>query len=104
MIHRGVAAVRRALPRILKDAGNGLSDLSRGCFAELYSELCALDEKVARDERKIARIHQAHEVCRRLDEIIGIGPLTATAAYAAVRGCAGISQRPPLLGRARPGA
>ncbi len=83
VIPQGVTAVRRALPGILEDGENGLSDLSRDCFAELYAELVMLDEKIAQDEKKLVRIQHAHAVCQRLDEIIGIGALTATALYAA---------------------
>ena len=87
VMHHGITAVHRAMPGILEDGENGLSDLSRECFAELYAELSVLDEKMARHEQKIRRIQQEHEVCQRLDEIIGIGPITATATYAAA-GCA----------------
>lgn len=83
VIHKGVTAVRRALPRILEDSENRLSGFSRECFAELYDELTALDKKIASYEQKIANIQQSHDICQRLDEIIGIGPITATALYAA---------------------
>jgi len=34
-------------------------------------------------EQRINSLNQNHEVCQRLDEILGIGPLTASATYAA---------------------
>ncbi len=80
VIHQGVRAVRRAIPEILEDGENGLSGLSRECFAGLYDELTALDEKIASHEQKLADIERTHDICQRLDGIIGIGPITATAA------------------------
>ena len=84
VIHKGVAAVRKALPEILEDAENGLTVLSRELFAELLDELRGLDERFAHCERRIKSLNQDNEVCQRLDEILGIGPITASATYAAV--------------------
>jgi len=84
VMQKGVTVVRRAIPGILEDGENGLSDLSRECSAELYAELVALDEKIACYEKKLVRINQTHDACQRLDEINGVGAVTATATYAAV--------------------
>lgn len=83
VINKGVPAVRRALPDILEDADNGLTVLARELFAELLEELRVLDERFKRCEKRIDAVNQEHEVCRRLDEILGIGAITASATYAA---------------------
>lgn len=83
VIHKGTAAVRKALPEILEDAENGLTGLTRELFAESLEELRALDERFAYCEQRIKTMNKDNEVCQRLDGILGIGPLTASAVYAA---------------------
>lgn len=84
VINKGLAAVRRDLPLILEDAENGLSVLSRELFAEELDELRALDKRFTHCERRIKVLNQHNDTCQRLDEILGIGPITASATYAAV--------------------
>jgi len=84
IINKGVAAVRKDLPEILEDAENGLTVLSRELFAELHDELEALDQRFEQCERRIKTLSKENEVCQRLDDILGIGPITASATYAAV--------------------
>ena len=83
VIRLGITAVRKALPEILEDGENGLTPRGRACFAQLRDELVEIDATCARYEQQIVQVNQEYEVCRRLDEIIGIGPITATATYAA---------------------
>ena len=83
IINKGVAAVRRGLPEILEDAENGLTMCSRGLFAELLEELVVLDERFKDSEKRIKISNQGNDVCQRLDEILGVGPITASATYAA---------------------
>lgn len=81
--HKGVAAVRKGLPDILEDADNGLTMRSRALFADLFEELRLLDERFKQSEEQIEASNRENEICQRLDEILGIGPITASAAYAA---------------------
>jgi transposase len=83
VINKGVAAVRKGLPDILEDAGNGLTLRSRELFADLLEELRVLDERFKQSEKQIEASNRENEVCQRLDEILGVGPITASAAYAA---------------------
>lgn len=83
VIDKGIRAVSKSLPDILEDAENGLTPLTRELFAELYDELQMLNERFEQCEQRINVINQGNETCQRLDEILGIGPLTATAVYAA---------------------
>ena len=83
VINKGVAAVRKGLPEILEDAENGLTSLARELFAELLDELRDVDQRFAQCERWIKSLNQNTEVCQRLDDILGIGPITASATYAA---------------------
>ena len=83
IINKGVAAVRKGLPDILEDAENDLTTLSRELFADLLEELRVLDERFKQSEKQIEASNRGNEVCQRLDEILGVGPITASAAYAA---------------------
>ena len=83
VIHKGIRAVSKSLPDILEDAENGLTPLTRELFAELYDELQMLNKRLEQCEQRIKVINQGNEVCQRLDEILGIGPIIATATYAA---------------------
>lgn len=83
VINKGVAAVRRALPEILEDAENGLTPISRALFAEFFDELQVIDQRFAHCEERIKALNKENEVCCRLDDVLGIGPITASAVYAA---------------------
>jgi transposase len=83
VINKGVAAVRKGLPGILEDAENGLTMRSRELFADLSEELRLLDERFKHSDKQIEASNRGNEVCQRLDEILGVGPITASAVYAA---------------------
>ena len=83
VIDQGVGAGRHALPEIWEDADNGLTTLSRELFAGLAEELRVVDERFEHCERRIKSLNKENEVCQRLDGILGIGPITASATYAA---------------------
>lgn len=76
-------AVRREIPGILEDASNGLTAIAREILADLYQELCALTQAVDDVDTRIARLFKADPVCRRLADVEGVGPITATALVAA---------------------
>lgn len=83
VINKGVAAVRKRLPEILEDAENDLTALTRELFVELLEELQALDQRFEQCGQRIESLNQENDICRRLDEVLGIGPITASATYAA---------------------
>ena len=83
VINKGVAAVRRDLPDILEAAENGLTSHARALFAELLDELRANDQRFTDCEERIKALNKENDVCRRLDDVLGIGPITASAVYAA---------------------
>ena len=81
-VSRGRAQLRRRLPEVLEDGENELTDRGRTLFAELYEEVCELDEQVKRYDARIEALSRADERCRRLDEVMGVGALTASAVVA----------------------
>jgi transposase len=84
VIGQGLAQVRKRLPEILEDAENGLSGLARELFADLYGQILELDRKVAAYSVKLQSLYQASEACRKIGRMVGVGPITATAAVASL--------------------
>jgi transposase len=83
VINQGVSSVLRDLPLIIEDAEKGLTVLSRELFTELLDELRLIDKRFKQCERRIKIMNKSNDVCQRLDEILGIGTITASATYAA---------------------
>lgn len=84
VVGQGPGRLRKALPAILEDANNGLPALAREVFADLEQRLRELDVQVATYDRRIEQLAREMEPARRLMQIEGIGPLTATAMVATV--------------------
>ena len=78
----GIHRRRQALPQLLET--ETLTPLGREVFTQLYEELVAVDEQVAKCEHRITRWFKSDPTCQRLAQVDGIGPLTATAFVAAV--------------------
>ncbi len=82
VVGQGVSRLRRALPEVLEDADNGLPALARGVFAERYTHLRALDGRIEDYDRRLSTLAQQMAPARRLMQVPGVGPLTATAVVA----------------------
>ena len=76
--------LRRALPCWLEDAENGLTERFRRLLNGLWGDLRVLDERLTELDREIAVIAQKDPVAKRLQQLRGVGPITATALVAAV--------------------
>jgi transposase len=83
-IPKGRSHLERHIPDILEDAENGLSGMSRELFARLLEHLRHLDTQVQALEAQIKAWHREDAASRRLEQIPGIGPLTATALVASI--------------------
>jgi transposase len=83
-LRKGRCHVDTALPGILEDATIKLSGAVRLLLAQLKLELDQLAIRLEEAEALVQKTAQESEVCRRLDAIPGIGPLTATALIAAI--------------------
>jgi len=84
IIPQGVARLRAALPGILEDAENGVPMLAREVFADLTEQLRGLDTHIAAYDRRITHLARTMTAAKRLMQVEGIGPLTATALVASV--------------------
>lgn len=81
---QGISQIARHLPDILEDAGNGLPDLLRQLIARLFAHFTDLHRQAVELEAQIEAWHRASPASRRLAEIPGIGPITASALVASV--------------------
>jgi transposase len=79
-----VSHLRAAIPEWLEDAENGLSSRFRRLLNGVWADLLSLDQRVKELEREIAEIAAADPVAKRLQQLRGVGPMTATALLATV--------------------
>ena len=75
----GIQKLRRAIPHWLEDAENGLTDEFRALLTDLAYDLRHLDRRIEDLDDRIAQTVKADPVARRLLELRGVGPLTASA-------------------------
>jgi transposase len=81
-IPQGFASLLKALPEILEDGENELSDLYRPTLHRMYTRLIELREDIEAMTREIDGLVKQHPVCNRLTAIEGIGPIGALSLYA----------------------
>jgi transposase len=84
VIGKGLVQLRKRLPEILEDAENDLSDLVGVLFADLHGRILALDQQVAAYGARLKVLNEANEVCRKIGQVPGVGPITATAMAASL--------------------
>lgn len=84
ILPQGVVQVRRELPGLIERESERRSILWKQTNEALYQELVRVDENIERCDEQIKQIAKENETCSRLLSVPGIGPVTATALYAAV--------------------
>jgi len=84
VIPKGIGHIARRLPEILEDGENGLPAMMRQLIERLGEQLKALDQQVGEMQRQITLWHRQNEQSRKLEDIAGIGPITASAYVASV--------------------
>jgi transposase len=77
-------ALRRAIPCWLEDADNGLTARFRRLLDGLWRDVRALDTRIEELDREIADIAANEPAALRLQQLRGVGPITATALLAAI--------------------
>lgn len=90
LLERGVTfpVGRRALierfPEVLDNEAFGLSPRLCRLLQQLRDEWRALDQAIQQADHEVVTIAHEDEACRRLTQVPGIGPLTATALVASI--------------------
>jgi transposase len=76
---QGAKELPKRLPEILEDGANELLGITRQMMMGVLEHYRELVQRIAEIERMIQRWHRDNEASKRLAEIPGVGPLTATA-------------------------
>jgi transposase len=76
--------LRKLLPLLIEDAEQPLTVISREFFDQLYSELCALDERVENITTHMQESLKNNPDYLRIQQVPGIGPIISAATIAAV--------------------
>ncbi|HRB97934.1 MAG TPA: IS110 family transposase [Nitrosomonas sp.] len=84
VIPRGIQSIIKQMPEILEDGENGLLGIMRALLERLTENLKEMSRQVDELEKQIVLWHRENEASRRLAEISGIGPITASAIVATV--------------------
>ncbi|MGH8051123.1 MAG: IS110 family transposase [Arenimonas sp.] len=79
VIAKSIYQCRRALPGVLEDGENGLSFGFRTLLSGLHDDLLVLDHRIAQLDAAVHDSIGQHDVARRLCELPGIGPISASA-------------------------
>lgn len=84
VIPPGLSQIAVHLPEILENANNGLPVTFRQLLQRLSVHLKELERQVMELEKEIQRWHRENADSKRLSEIPGIGPITASALVASI--------------------
>lgn len=84
VIPQGIHSIMKRIPEILEDGENGLPGTLRNLLERLTENLKEMDRQADELERQIQLWHRTNEASRRLAEVPGIGPITASAIVATV--------------------
>ncbi len=84
VIPMGIDAIVMRMPEILEDGANGLPGTMRQLLDRLTKNLKEVDRQVDELEAQIQKWHQENTDSKKLAEIPGIGPITASAIVASV--------------------
>lgn len=83
-VPKGVASLRKALPRIQEDPDNGLSAAFRAMLADLHKDLTTLDDRLDALDVQIKAHVRGHAGAKRLMTIPGVGIISASALVAGI--------------------
>lgn len=85
IIPKGICHLRKSIPKFF-DRGmeNGLTTIFKELLEMQFTMFLAMDEQIAGYEIKLKMIAKNNNACQRVQEIEGIGPITAIALIATV--------------------
>lgn len=83
-VRQGRTALQNYMPAVLQDADQLLSPRMDRLVRQLWKEWQMLEEEIERTSKEIIAAVKDNEVCRRLLDVPGVGPLVASAMVAAI--------------------
>lgn len=83
-ISEGTAKFKLYVHEILEDAEIEIPNFTRIMINRMLEELARLEVELAEYDKLIVNVNKENEVCKRLQEINGVGPLSASALFASV--------------------
>lgn len=84
VVARDITRIRRALSEIVDNNQGEFGEIFIDMLRDMREELAELDSRLAGYNRRIKNLFRANEMCQRIGQIEGVGPITATALVAAV--------------------
>ena len=84
IIPQGIAHIAKRVPELIEDASNELPGSFRVLVDRLLDHLKELNQQVAELEVQIKAWHRESDASRRLEQVPGIGPITASALVASI--------------------
>lgn len=84
VIPQGIRSITKQVPEILEDGENGLPGTMRNLIERLTENLKEMDRQAKELEAQIQQWHRENAASRKLAEIPGLGPITASAIVATV--------------------
>jgi len=84
IVPKGLAHIALRVPELLEDASNELPGAFRVLVQDLLEQLKGLSKQVSELELRIKAAHQGSATSLRLQQVPGIGPITASAVLATV--------------------
>jgi len=84
VIPQGLSHLRKRLPDIITSSDTILTPAGQELFADLYEQVVEFEKRIHAYDARIQKLCRENEVCQRLIQVQGVGPITATALIAAV--------------------
>jgi len=84
ILNQGVATLRKALPRIVEDAENGLTPIFREALFLKYTQLTELDDLIDKLTKSIQKEAKQHKEITLLQSIPGFGSIVASTYFSVI--------------------
>ena len=82
VLPKGGTVLRREIPGIVENEGNGLTDFLRQLLRRQQARLASLDEELSWYDRELKQQAEHDETCQRLMTLPGFGPVVSRAVKA----------------------
>ena len=84
VVAQGISRLRSALPILIDAHPTQITPMAQSLCWDLFDQLKSLDQRIAQYDNKIKELCKNSQICLRLLQVEGVGPLTASALVAAV--------------------